>query len=140
MALKVNQVSTWAAWMEDRPGNLAAKLDVLAKAGANLEFVIARRTLEDPGNGVVFVTPIRGAAEGRTARAAGFHRSESLHAVRIEGSDKPGQVVKIAQALAEKGLNLHGLCAATLGRKFVVHILLEDPAEVSKAIRVLKKL
>ena len=42
MKLKVETIDTWAAPLEDRPGALAAKLDPLAKAGVNLQFVIAR--------------------------------------------------------------------------------------------------
>ena len=43
MALQVARTKVWAASMQDRPGGLAEKLEPLAKAGANLEFVIARR-------------------------------------------------------------------------------------------------
>ncbi|MBP8259938.1 MAG: hypothetical protein KA118_09785, partial [Verrucomicrobia bacterium] len=88
MALKVGRVDTWVASLEDKPGNLAAKLNALAKAGVNLEFVLARRAPDQPGTGVVFVTPIKGAAGCRAARQEGFRKTKSLHAVRIEGPDK----------------------------------------------------
>ena len=71
MALEITQVEVWAATIEDRPGGLDEKLDPLAKAGANLEFVIARRTPNKPGEGVVFVTPIEGDAAVEAATAAG---------------------------------------------------------------------
>jgi hypothetical protein len=48
----------WAAMLQDRVGGLAGKLAPLAAAGANLEFIIARRAPEQPGRGVVFVTPL----------------------------------------------------------------------------------
>ena len=61
MALNVKQVKVWSASIEDKPGSLARKLDILTKTGANLEFVIGRRAPEKPGTGVVLVTPIEGA-------------------------------------------------------------------------------
>ncbi len=138
MELKAERVDTWAASIEDKPGSLSAKLSALANAGVNLEFVIARRTPEKSGKGVVFVTPIKGAAGSRAARQAGFAKTKSLHTVPIEGPDKPGQGARITQALAEKGLNLRGLSVAAIGNKFVTHIALDSPADAAKAVRTLK--
>jgi hypothetical protein len=140
MALKTERVDTWAASIEDKPGGLAAKLKALADAGANLEFVIARRAPDKTGSGVVFVTPLKGAAQARAGREAGFAKTESLHTVRIEGPDKPGEGVRIAQALAEKGLNLRGLSAAAIGNRFVAHVAVDTSADAAKAIRVLRGL
>jgi predicted amino acid-binding ACT domain protein len=139
MALKVSRVDVWAASIVDRPGGLAAKLAALAKAGANLEFVIARRSAEKPGTGVVFVTPIQGAAQLRAAKKAGFSKSRSLHSVRVEGPDKPGMGAKITEALAAACVNLRGLSAAAIGRKFVGHIALDTAAAAAKALRILKR-
>jgi len=140
MALKVERVDTWAAALTDKPGNLAAKLGALAKARVNLKFVIARRALEKPGKRVVFVTPIKGAARMRAARAAGFTKTKSLHTVRVEGPDRPGQGAKLTRALAEKGLNLRGVSAASIQKRFVSHIALDNGGDAAKAVRVLKAL
>ncbi len=140
MAFKVERVDTWVASIEDQPGSLASKLGALADAGVNLEFVIARRAAEKPGQGVVFVTPIAGASGRRAARQAGLEKTKSLHTVRIEGADRTGQGAKIAQALASKGLNLRGLSAAAIGNKFVTHIALDSAADAAKAVRTLKAL
>jgi hypothetical protein len=140
MTLKIERVETWAASMKDKPGGLAAKLSALAKAGVNLEFVIARRAPGKRPKGVVFVTPIRTAAGARAARKAGFRKTTSLHTVRIEGPDRKGQGARIAQALAAKGLNLRGLSAAAIQKKFVTHIALDRSADAAKAVRVLRQL
>ena len=140
MALRVKRVDTWAAAIDDKPGGLASKLNALANGGANLEFVIARRAPDQTGTGVVFATPITGAAASRAAREAGFNKTDSLHTVRIEGPDKKGQGAKIAQALAKKGLNLRGLSAAAIGRKFVAHIALDSAADAAKAAGALRAL
>lgn len=138
--MKAQRVDTWAASIEDKPGGLAGKLNALAAAGANLEFVIARRAPDKPGTGVVFVTPVKGAKQTRAAQAAGFLKTENLHTVRIEGTDKPGLGARLAQACADQGLNLRGLSAAALGKKFVCHVAVDSEADAAKAARILRGL
>ncbi|MBM4036174.1 MAG: amino acid-binding protein [Planctomycetes bacterium] len=140
MALKVSRVDTWAAEMADRPGGLAEKLAALAAAGANLEFVFARRQPDKPGTGVVFVSPIKGAKQAKAAKAAGFAKSESLHTVRVEGPDQPGRGAGLAQLATDAGINLRGVSAVALGGRFVAHIALDSSADAAKAVRLLKAL
>jgi len=138
--MKAQRVDTWAAAIKDKPGALAAKLKALTAAGVNLEFVIARRAPEKRGTGVAFVTPIKGAKQCRAARAAGFKKAKNLHAVRIEGADRRGRGARLAQALAAKGLNLRGMSAAAIGKKFVCHIAVDKGADAAKVIQVVKGL
>ena len=138
--MKSQRVDTWVASIPDRPGALAAKLKALAAGGVNLEFVIARRIGDRSGKGVVFVTPIKGASQVGAAGAEGFTRSSSLHTIRVEGPDKPGQGARVATALADHGLNLRGLSAAAIGKKFVCHIALDTERDVVKAARVVREL
>jgi len=140
MSLKVERVDTWAAPIEDKPGTLAAKLNALTGAGVNLEFVIARRSPEKQGTGVLFVTPIGGARQGRVAREVGFLKSESMHTVRVEGPNRPGHGLNIAEALAAEGINLRGFTAAAVGAKFVAHLALATTADAAKAVRILRKM
>src|SRR4029450_8131067 len=81
MDLLVERVDVWAATVPDRPGGLAEALSALRQAGANLQFIIARRAPEDPGKGVVFVTPIQADREIRAAAQVGFNVTQSLHSV-----------------------------------------------------------
>jgi hypothetical protein len=138
--MKTQRVDTWAAAIKDTPGALAAKFKALSAAGANLEFVIARRAPEKRGAGVVFVTPIKGPKQCRAAGAAGFKKTKSLHTVRIEGANKRGQGLRLTQALADNGLNLRGLSAAAIGNKFICHIAVDSGADASKVARILSKL
>jgi len=138
--MKAKRVDTWAAAIEDKPGALAAKLGTLSAAGANLEFVIARRAPDKHGTGVVFVTPIRGPKQSRSAGAAGFEKTPSLHTVRVEGPDKRGQGARLAQALADAGLNLRGLSAAAIGNKFVCHVAVDTEADANKAMQIIRGL
>jgi hypothetical protein len=140
MKLKVSRTDTWAATLKDQPGSLADKLNALGKAGANLEFIIARRTPERSGGGVVFATPLKGAKVLKAAQAAGFQKSASLHTLRVEGRDEPRVAARIGQALAQAGLNLRGLSGAALGKNYVIHIALDSEADAAKAAKALKKL
>jgi hypothetical protein len=140
MALKATRVDTWAATIKDQPGGLSAKLETLAAAKVNLEFVIARRSPDKPGTGVVFATPIAGAAGLAAAKRAGFKKTPSLHEVRVEGPNKAGQGARITTALAEAGINLRGFSAAAIGNKFVAHIAVDTSAAATKAIKLIAKL
>ncbi len=140
MKLTVSRTDVWAAPIEDQPGGLANKLAALAAAGANLEFIIARRTPEEPGKGVVFVTPLKGAKLVKAAQGAGFKKTDSLHSLRVDGIDKPGMGAKLTQALAEAGINLRGISAAAIGRNFVTHLALDSAEDAAKAAKELKKL
>ena len=140
MKLDISRVDVWASSMKDRPGGLAEKLEALAQAGSNLEFVIARRSPEKPGTGVVFVTPIKGASQVRAAKRAGFKKSKTLHGLRIASADKPGLGAKLTQQIADAGINLRGLSAAAIGRRTIFHLAFDSAADTNKAMRCLKKI
>jgi len=140
MKLEITRSDVWAATVEDRPAGAGEKLAALAAAGANLEFVIGRRAAEQPGKGVVFVTPLKGPAQLKAGKAAGFKKADSLHSVRIEGPDKAGLGAALTTALADAGINLSGISAAAVGKKFVAYLAVDSIADVAKAVRVLKKL
>lgn len=137
--MKVERLDTWVASIKDKPGALAVKLEALAAAGVNLDFVIARRG-DKKGAAVVFVVPVKGAAQIRAAKKAGFHKTKSLVAIRAEGGDKAGQGARITRVLADNGINLRGLSAAALGRKFVANIAVDSAAEATKAAKLLRAL
>jgi len=139
MALKVSKADVWAVTIDDRPGGAAQKLEALSKAGANLEMVLARRT-EQPGQGVMFVTPLKGKKAVAAAQAAGMGQPGSIHSVRIEGGDKPGLGSKIARALGDAGVNFRGMSAIAMGRKFVSFIACDSAEDQTRAIAALKKL
>ena len=77
------------AWKTNR-APLAGKLIALADAGADLDFVIARRSPERPGMGVMFVTPLRGDTDLKAASGIGFSATNRLYSVRVEGENQAG--------------------------------------------------
>jgi hypothetical protein len=140
MAMKVSRADVWVAAMKDRPGTLAEKLQALAKAGANLAFVIGRRAPEKPGASVVFVTPIAGRKQFAAARKAGFRKTKSLHSIRVEAPDRRGLGAKMTAALAAAGINLRGLSAATIGKRCAVYLAFDTAANAAKAAGVMKRM
>lgn len=140
MALKVTKVEVWAATIDDRPGGAAEKLEILSKAGANLEMLLARRTAEQPGKGVMFVTPLKGKKALEAAQQQGMGKPDNIYSVRIEGGDKPGLGSKIASTLGGAGVNFRGMSALAIGKKFVSFIALDSADDQARAIAALKKL
>jgi len=139
MALKVTQTEVWAASIQDKPGGMAEKLEALAKAGAALDFVIARRSPDKPGTGVLFVAPLKGDKAIQAAKAVGFAKSDSLHSVRLEGPDQAGLGARLTRQLAGAGINLRGLSAAAIGDRFVCYLALDSAADAAKATELLTK-
>lgn len=140
MALNVKRAEVWAATIEDRAGGAADKLEPLARAGADFEFVFTRRTPENPGKGLVIAYPVKGAKVVRAAQGAGFAKTSDMFSVRIEGSDKPGVTAAVTRALAQAGLSFRGMSATGFGKKFVSFIALDSDADAARAVAVLKKL
>ena len=139
MAYSVKKVDVWAGEIADQPGGLAEKIQSLSNAGANLEFIIARRAADKPGTGVVFVTPIKGAKQKSAAQGTGLASTDSLHSVRVEGPDKAGLGAKMTQAISEAGINLRGLSAAALGRRAVSYLAFDSAADADSAVSILRK-
>ena len=139
MDLTAERVDVWAASIKDEPGGLAWMLSGLRKAGANLDFIIARRAPETPGTGVVFVTPLRADAEVAAATDLGFNVTNSVQSVRVEGENRPGIAAELTEKLAAAGINLRGLSAAVIGERFIVYIGLDSPADADKALGILQQ-
>ena len=115
MELLVERVDVWAASTVDKPGGLSGILTGLYEAGADLDFVIARRAPDKPGTGVVFLTPIRGDREVEAASTLGFNLTSSVDAVRVEGDNVPGAAARLAQLIADEGINVRGFSVAVIG-------------------------
>jgi hypothetical protein len=138
MKTVVEQEEVWVASVDDKPGALGNKLAALAEAGADLDFIIARRSPEKPATGVVFVTPLRGDQEIEAATEEGFTVSSHLHGVRVEGRNEPGVATKVTQKVGQAGLNLRGFSGAVIGTQFILHLAFDTTEAAEKAIALLR--
>ncbi len=139
MNLIVERADVWAAPLQDHPGGLADVLETLKDAGADLDFIVARRDSKEPGKGVAFVTPLRGDAEVAAAAEVGFNVANSIHSVRIEGANERGLAAELVRRLADEGINLRSLSAAELGARFVMYIGFDTEQDAKKAVALLLK-
>jgi hypothetical protein len=126
----VERVHVWSASLVDKPGGLSTILRGLDEAGADLDFIIARRAPEKPGTGVVFLSPIRGDREVRAASTLGFNLSSSIAAVRIEADN---------ELIADEAINIRGFSGAVIGRRYIAYIGFDSPVDANKAVDIIKE-
>ena len=140
MELIAERLEVWVARIEYQPGSLANILTGLREAGADLNFILARREPDQPGQSVVYITPLTGDAELQAAATLGFNLTARVHSVRVEGPNQPGIAAALAAQLAAAGLNLRGFSAAVLGTRFILYIGLDSAEDAAKALTVLQQI
>jgi len=140
MGLKVTKAAVWAAEISDQPGGLGKCLDALAAAGANLECMIARRQPDKAGNGVVFLTPLRGKKVREAAASAGFQMTKGIATLKVEGGDKQALGAQVAHAVAGTNVNMRGASAMVIGRKFVAYLAFDNDADAAAAAKAIRKI
>jgi hypothetical protein len=138
MAVRVSKVDVWTGTMPDHPGALDAILAPLADAGANLECVMARRQPHQPGQGHVYLTPIKGRKAQQAAAAAGLHRADNISTLRVEMPNQPGAGHAVMQSISDASINVHGVSAVGLGRVTVVYMGFDSPADAARAAVAIK--
>jgi len=135
----VEQVNVWSASLMDKPGGLSNILKCLDEAGVDLDFIIARRAPDEPGKGVVFISPLQGDREVRAASTLGFAISNSIAAVRVEGQNEPGAAARLTDLIADAEINMRGFSGAVLGNKYIAYIGFDNPGDANKAARILEE-
>ncbi|MBI3463000.1 MAG: amino acid-binding protein [Planctomycetes bacterium] len=138
MPYSVSKVEVWTSEIADQVGGLAAKLEPLAGAGVDLQFVIARRQAHIPGKGVVFLSGRSGPKAAKAALAAGLVKATDLAALRVEAPNKPGDCHKVTRLLADAGISLRGLSASVIGNRYVLFLAFDTAADANKAARLLR--
>jgi len=136
MAFEITRVDVWVGPIEDRPGALCDKLAAVMRAGADLDFMIARPLSEGPGRGVLFITPLRGPEQIRAAEQVGLRRSQ-IQILRIEGPDRPGLGAGLACTLAEAGINIRGLSGSVVGDRSLFYLRFDTQDELVRAAQIL---
>jgi len=136
MPYKVDRVDVWRGIIADSPGELGKVLETLRAAGARLEFLFARPW--KTGEAVFFLAPLQGAAQYRAAKSAGIVKWKDMPSLRVRGANKAGLAAKIAGAIGEAGINIHGLAAMGVGKNSMFYVAL-NKAAIAKAQRVVKQ-
>ncbi|MCX8064258.1 MAG: amino acid-binding protein [Candidatus Hydrogenedentes bacterium] len=136
MSYEIKKVDVWSAEISDQPGSLANVIQPLAESGANLKFLLARRTTE--GKGVVFVSPIEGQGVIKKAKSLNFKKNDGISAVQITGPDKPGLGAKILQSIALGGINIRGISASATGKNCTIWIAFDNTKDANKALKLIE--
>ena len=137
MGFKLDRVHVWSTEVADQAGGIAAKLSLLAQAGANLEYIYTRRTPEKPGTGVLLVAPVTGPMQTRAAKAAGLTETNDPIVLRVEGDDASGLAHRVTQQWAMAGLSLQGLMLSAIGGRFVGYAAFDTVADANRAAAIL---
>jgi hypothetical protein len=138
MAYTVSKFDVWTTEITDRVGGLATTLEPLARAGADLAFLVARRQPHKPGRGVVFLGGLSGAKATKAAAGSGLAKSNEIAALRVEETNKPGSCHKMLRLLSDAGINLRGLSATVTGKKCVYIVAFDGATDADKAAKLLR--
>jgi len=138
MPVTVKSVTIWRKEVENQPGVLAAALEPLAQAGANLKVLMGYRLPGEEGRAAIEFFPIAGAKAAKAAAAIGLTKS-SIPALHVEGDDKAGLMHSIARALAGAGINVSFVVAQAVGRKYAAIWGFESAEAARKAASLIRK-
>jgi hypothetical protein len=137
MSFKLDRVHVWSGEVADQAGGVASKLQMLAQAGSNLEYIYTRRQADKPGSGVLYVAPVTGPLQVRAAKTAGLHEVDTPVVLRVEGDNSAGLAHRLTQQWALAGLSLHGLMMSVLHDRFVGYVSFDNVQDANRAAAIL---
>jgi hypothetical protein len=140
MTLAMRRIQMWSGEIPDRPGAAAAKLEELAHAGADLEFVFTRPHRTNADTSVLFIAPINSPEQIKAARAAGLGPAVDVAMLCVEGDNRPGIGYDIMSRLAVAGINLRGISIAALGGRFSAYLAFDNADVATMALQILATL
>jgi len=138
MPLTVKNISLWRKEVENQVGTLAHTLEPITKTGANLRVLMGYRYPGNETRAAIELFPISGKKATDAATADGFSAS-SIPTLLVEGDDKPGLGLAIAQVLSTAGINMTFFVAQAVGRKFSAVLGFATEADVKMAAPLIKK-
>lgn len=140
MTFRMHRVQVWSGEFPDRPGAAAAKLELLARAGADLEFVFTRPHPNKPDMSVIFLAPVSGAEQIQAARAVDLAPALDVAMICVEGDNRAGLGYQLMSQLAVAGINLRGLSVSAVAERFAAYLAFDSADTATQAIQVLAAL
>ncbi len=138
MPVTVKNISLWRKEVENQMGTLAHTLEPVAKAGANLHVLMGYRYPGEETKAAIELYPIAGRKVTAAASEAGLLAS-SIPTLLVEGDDRPGLGLAIAQAVSAAGINMTFFVAQAVGRRFSAVLGFESEADAKTATPLIKK-
>ncbi|MGC8738132.1 MAG: amino acid-binding protein [Candidatus Hydrogenedens sp.] len=138
MGYEIKKVDVWSVEILDQPGGLSTVLQPLVEAGANFNFLLARRT--SSGKGVAFLCPLEGATILKKAKQMGFQKNKDIAVIKIIGPDKAGLGLLILNTLSASGINIRGISASSIGKNCNIWISFDNSKDAGKALKLIQKI
>jgi hypothetical protein len=137
MILDIRRVQVWSGPIPDRPGAAAAKLELLARAGADLEFVFTRPHPSRADESVLFLAPVSGPEQIQAARDAGLAPALDVAMLCVSGENRAGVGYELMSQLAVAGINLRGLSISQVGGRFAAYLAFDNADTAARAVQLL---
>ena len=138
MPVTVKNISLWRREVENQVGTLAHTLEPVTKAKANLRVLMGYRYPGEGTKAAIELYPIAGKKVTAAASEAGLSAS-SITTLLVEGDDKPGLGLAIAQAMSAADINMTFFVAQAVGRRFSAVLGFESEADAKIATPLIKK-
>ena len=138
MAITVKKVVLWRRELDNRAGALAAVLQPLALAGADLQIAMGYRFPGNETRAAVELAPVEGKKAAAAAQTAGLQPS-TIPTLIVTGDDRPGLGYAISQSMADAGINMAFLVAQVVGRKYSAVFGFESEADADRAVAIIKR-
>ena len=138
MPVTVKSISLWRKEVENQVGVLAQTLEPVTKAGANLRVLMGYRYPGDGNKAAIELYPITGQKVTAAAAEAGL-ASSTIPTLLVEGDDRPGLGLAIAQAIAGAEVNMTFFVAQAIGRRYSAVIGFASEADAKTAAPLIKK-
>ena len=138
MAITVKKVVLWRRELDNRAGALAAVLQPLALAGADLQIAMGYRFPGNETRAAVELAPVEGKKAAAAAQTAGLQPS-GIPTLIVTGDDRLGLGYAISQSMADAGINMAFLVAQVLGRRYSAIFGFESQADADRAAAVIKR-
>jgi hypothetical protein len=137
MTLQIRKVQVWSSEIPDRPGAAVAKLEHLARSGANLEFIFTRPHPNTPETTVLFLAPVIGPEQTQAARLAGLGPAVDVAMLCVEGEDRAAIGYDIMSHLAIAGINLRGLSISAVAGRFIAYLAFDNLDIATQAVQLI---
>ncbi len=137
MGYEIKKVDVWSVEILDQPGGLSSVLQPLVESGANLNFLLARRT--SSGKGIAFLSPLEGNTVIKKAKSLGFQKNKDIAVLKICGPDKAGLGLLILNTLSSSGINIRGISASSLGKNCNIWISFDNIKDANKSLKLIQK-
>ena len=138
MSVTVKHISLWRKEVENQVGSLAHTLEPVTKAGADLRVLMGYRYPGNEARAAIEFDPVSGKKVTAAAAEAGLSTS-SIPTLLVEGDDKHGLGLAIAQTIADAGLNMAFFVAQVVGRRYSAVMGFDSDADAKVAAVLIKK-